>query len=241
MTPIRSASFAALCIVNLAFSVGATTAATMVNWTGAGGLEPEGTDVTGNSYVLSDSNTVTPSIVFQNNNGATLRGWHNDAHGGAIRLDMNLTEHTDYIEFRMNFGTAVTGLTFGIEDIDQGATWDDNVLVTYNININAYQNSSLWSYESVTPSIGPNQAGDGWEGTFESSNQDFGTLNFDFGNVAVDDVRIQFSSANNPAPTNPDSQHIHISDLNYLGIVPEPSSLTFLLASALALGGRRRT
>ena len=226
-------------------AIGTVHAATTVNWTGAGGLEAEGTDInSGNTYVLSDGNTVTPSVVFTDANGdaANFRIWHNDAHGGAIRMDMDLTAtHTlDSEELRMNFGTAVTGLTFHLEDIDQG-TWDDNVVVTYNLNMNAFQNSSVWSYASGTPSIIGNQAGDGWEGNSGSSNQDFGTIDFDFGNIAVSDVSIRFGSANNPdLGSNPATQHIHVSDFEYLATVPEPSSLALVFLSVLSLGISRR-
>ena len=116
----------ATAVIGSLIAIGSAWAATTVNWTGAGGLEAEGTDInSGNTYILSDGNTVTPSVVFTDANGdaVNLRLWHNDDHGGAIRMDMDLTAtHTlDSEELRVNFGTAVTGLTFHLEDVDQGS------------------------------------------------------------------------------------------------------------------------
>ena len=110
-------------------------------------------------------------------------------------------------------------------------------MVTYNLSLNAYQNTSVWSYASATPSIIGNLAGDGWEGNSGSSNQDFGTINFDFGAIAVSDIWIRFGSANNPdLGSNPDTQHIHVSDFEYVDTIPEPNSVLLIFLSAVFLG-----
>ncbi|MDJ0636835.1 MAG: M10 family metallopeptidase [Xenococcaceae cyanobacterium MO_188.B29] len=152
-------------------------------------------------YVTYDSNTLG------NHNGYLSLGFNNSND-----------DPDDLIRLSLDFNQALTGLNFKLLDVDQarGKSFDDGVEI-YADGVNI---KDLAGVEIVT---GNNVMADnerymkGFEGrgnTGVDSNSEEGNIEISFGSTEVSSLEIKYFSTDD-AISNPDSQKIGISDLDF--------------------------
>ena len=141
-------------------------------------------------------------------------------HAGYLSLGFNNSndDPDDLIKLDLNFNKAVTGLSFKLLDVDQydGKAFDDGVEI-YADGVNIKKLSGV---EIVT---GSNVMADnerymkGFEGrgnTGVDNNSEDGNIEISFGSTEVSSLEIKYFSTDD-AISNPDSQKIGISDLDF--------------------------
>ena len=141
-------------------------------------------------------------------------------HTGYLSLGFNNSEDDpdDLIKLSLDFGQAVTGLTFKVLDVDQsaGKTFDDGVEIYVN-------NKNVKSLSGVEITTGDNVFADnetymdGFEGRGDAganNSSEGGNINLNFGSTEVSSLEIRYFSTDD-AIANPHGQKIGISDLAF--------------------------
>lgn len=206
-----------------------------------------GTGVTIGRSEFSDNDGGTFDLTPGGNaDFATFQAGELGAHLGYLELsfDNENDDPVDYVEFSLNFDSAVTDLQFSLLDIDGNRSRDDAVEVYYNGTNNVRDNPAILALTGpyVIPDLKPYMHG--WEsiGRNAGSGQTRGNIDFVFGSLAITSLTIRYFSTDDPRP-NPSAQQIGLSDLAFTEAVPEASTLGCLIVFAVVvlLGQANRT
>ena len=162
----------------------------------------------------------------------------------------------DFLEFQVNFGTEVQGLSFSVLDIDVGpnatlSTTPEFVdLVEVFVNdVNVKTNPAYFGALGSSLAADDEAEADGFEGIDEADGTSTsGNLNLDFGDLAVSSFKVTYRSSDDAATGGiltdlPAGQSIGISNLTFTTVsVPEPSAVPMmvLLSAGLLIRRRRR-
>lgn len=208
-----------------------------------------GTNAGNSSIATSYGGTATLSTtVFSDNTGGTfdLDPYVNSDYVtyeagqlGAVRdhvqfsMDNDNDDPDDFVEFAINFDSAVQNLQFSLLDVDSGS-WDDGVEIFYNGSNNVRDNATINGsgsgdivvVDGVTNGIDNESYMHGWEGygSNAQSSQTLGNIAFNFSDLQITSIRIRYFSTDD-ANSNPGGQIMGLTNLTFVEAVPEPSSI----------------
>ncbi len=175
-----------------------------------------GVTATINWQIITDGGSFTPHA---GENYVSFESGKTGNHTGYLSLGFNNSEDdpNDLIKLSLDFGKAVTGLTFKVLDVDQsaGKTFDDGVEIYVNNEVNV---KSLSGVEITTGDnvFADNETYmDGFEGRGNAganNSSEGGNINLNFGSTEVSSLEIRYFSTDD-AIANPGSQKIGLSDL----------------------------
>ncbi len=165
--------------------------------------------------VETDGGLTTVLSDFVTFNAGTL----SDTAGiGVLAFNNASIDLDDRIVFEMAFDEPVANLAFDIQDIDQGGSWDDGLVVLFDDGT-GFQNllGTPFATESGPAIIPDDESGFvGWEGAASSpGGATLANLEIDFGSQLVQAIRIEFFTADD-APGDPGSQFAGLSDITWV-------------------------
>ncbi|MCA9076410.1 MAG: hypothetical protein KDA93_15385 [Planctomycetaceae bacterium] len=190
--------------------------------------------------VYSDSDGGTYDLALYNGNSdyITFESGQLGAHNGYIEMafDNENDDWADYVEITLTFDRYIENLEFSLLDIDSG-TWDDGIEVYYNAERNARDNGTISVTTNSTNGVDNESYMHGWEGygSNAASNQTIGNMDFDFGSLRINYLRIRYFSTDD-ADNNPGGQLGGISDMTFTNAVPEARSTALLMVFCLLTG-----
>lgn len=199
-----------------------------------------GANVTVGTSVYSDSDGGTWDLSLYNSNSdyITFESGQLGAHNGYVEMafDNQNDDPSDYVEITLTFDRYVENLEFSLLDVDSG-TWDDAFEVYYNSELNARDNGAISVTTNSTNGVDNESYMHGWEGygSNASNSQTIGNIDFDFGSLRINYLRIRYFSTDD-ADSNPGGQKGGISDLTYTNAVPEAPSTALLVVFCLMTG-----
>ena len=199
-----------------------------------------GANVTIATSVYSDSDGGTWDLSLYNGNSdyITYESGQLGAHNGYVEMafDNQNDDWADYVEITLTFDQYIENLEFSLLDVDSGS-WDDAFEVYYNSEQNARDNGSISVTTNSTNGVDNESYMHGWEGygSNASNGQTIGNIDFDFGSVRINYLRIRYFSTDD-ADSDPGGQKGGISDLTYTNAVPEAPTTALLVVFCLMTG-----
>lgn len=209
----------------------------------------EATITTGAWIDATDVRVSFTAMIFSDSDGGTfdLNSGRNASycsfesgvtgnHSGYLEMsfDNQNNDPADFIELQLTFDRPLQNLRFSLLDVDgsPGRSWDDAVEVFFN-GINVRDDPTLFSYGSAV-FLDDESYMQGFEAetTSSSATQTLGNIDFDFGLLWVNQLRIVYRTTDD-ALSNPSAQFIGLGDMAY-DPIPEPGGIGWFLSAGIA-------
>lgn len=202
-------------------------ATSTASWSSAGASSgqamPDPTTVTAGdgTTVRLDYASLTNGGSFVPTYGGSFVTYYSGQIGSAtgvllLAFDNDAFDPGDKVVVTLSLSRAATGLTFSLTDIDSGS-FRDAVSVEYDTGSGFFQNAAnTAAFYTTGKAVTRTSDGvvNGWTGTSGADTTSTnGNINFDFGNTAVQRIRITYFSYTGSG--NPSAQIAGVSDLTF--------------------------
>jgi Secretion system C-terminal sorting domain len=184
------------------------TSAQLFQWTGytAGAT----------SYSVNSNDGAAMSVSVSGTGLSAGYPLYSSSYGGFLATTVDWSNKTSSVTYTVTFSRPLSGVSFLLYDVDQTSTWDDKVTISAKnyMNTNVYPNITGNSYSTVSGSNNSSIEGNTNNTSFSNA-----PANVSFGATPIKSFTIVYSAGAN-SPSNPASQVIGFSAVNFWSILP---------------------